>query len=291
MAVMDSVSKINAVLRTLIALAVVGGISYAAWVGYSKFNQRELQDKKRAEELSQARRDLKEKEDLLKENAREIVSLNQNIAEKKVVIKQKDVEIAKKKIEIARLDTALRLIKVDHRVAILTVLDIEKNPNTDMVESKLQFVEVNDEGKAIDAPSPPFKIVGDVVYIDAWVVKFEDSYIEKADLHRSTSLVQFRRVFGEDQPPTSGHKLYTEKERPKAYGDGEVSEFEKKIWDDFWAFANNPNEAKRLGIKAIHGEAPHIKLIKGKKYRVTLRSSGGLSIKRMDEEAPTKPTT
>ena len=53
---------------------------------------------------------------------------------------------------------------------------------------------------------------------------------------------------------------------------------ERDLWANFWEYANNPAKAKKAGVRAAHGEAPSIRLQVGKRYRVELRASGGLSI-------------
>ena len=117
------------------------------------------------------------------------------------------------------------------------------------------------------------------MYIDNWVVKFDDKYVEHAEIERSTSLVLFRRVFGESQTPNEGISLDAVGSRPQAYGTGnEMSDFEKQIWSEFWTIANDESRARELGIRAAHGEAPSMKLQKGKSYRIQLRASDGLSI-------------
>ena len=169
-------------------------------------------------------------------------------------------------------------MKVSHRVGWLTVLEQDIDPTTNQLYTVGQFVEVNDKGEAISEPKQ-FRINGDVVYIDNWVVKFDDEFVERAEIDRSTSLVLFRRIFGEHQPPTDGFAIDTVGSRPQAYGtNGVMSDFEKKIWEEFWTIANDEARAKDLGIRAAHGEAPSMKLQKGKSYKVMLRASDGLSI-------------
>ena len=51
-----------------------------------------------------------------------------------------------------------------------------------------------------------------------------------------------------------------------------------KLWMRFWDYANDPEEAASVGVRAIHGEAPFIELREGSSYLVELRSSGGLSL-------------
>ena len=54
-----------------------------------------------------------------------------------------------------------------------------------------------------------------------------------------------------------------------------MSEFEQTIWTNFWKYANDPQLAKAAGIRAMHGEAPSMRLEKGKLYSIELRASGG----------------
>jgi hypothetical protein len=57
-----------------------------------------------------------------------------------------------------------------------------------------------------------------------------------------------------------------------------MNDAEREIWGKFWEYANNPELAGQAGIRAAHGEAPSIKLMPGKSYRVSLRASAGLEI-------------
>jgi hypothetical protein len=65
-----------------------------------------------------------------------------------------------------------------------------------------------------------------------------------------------------------------------------MSPIEHDIWSNFWQYANNPAKSKQAGLRAAHGEAPSIRLEMGKRYRVELRASAGLSI--VAEDVPAK---
>jgi hypothetical protein len=117
------------------------------------------------------------------------------------------------------------------------------------------------------------------VYVDYLVVKFDDKYIEEKDIDRSTSLCLFSRIFGDQQKPIDGYALDETGSRPSAYArGGQMSDFEKSIWDDFWSIANDKAMAEEKGIRAAHGQALSMKVKKGKTYRIQLRASDGLSI-------------
>lgn len=198
----------------------------------------------------------------------------------------KDRLIAQKEQDLQRLKTALQLIKVDHRLARLEVLDQRPSADdSDRLETTVSFTELGPEEIPLGRPQS-MTIAGDVAYVDALVIKFEDRYVEQGDVLRGTSVCLFRRLFGEFQQPSQGHPLDTVGSRPAAYSPGhEMSELEQELWRQFWQYANDPAEARRLGVRAIHGEAPFIKLQPGSAYRIELRASGGLTIVPGDEPA------
>ncbi len=269
--IMESLATINSLIRTGLAVLLVGLIGAGGYYGYRTYNARELAMQATVEELSQARNKLAEKDSQLQQQQEELTAKNQQIV-------ALNLDIQEKARKIEKLDTSLRLLKVNHRVAWLTVLEQDVEPQTRQLYTVGQFVEVNDKGDKLGEPKQ-FRIQGDVIYVDNWVVKFDDKYVEQAEIDRSTSLVLFRRLFGEAQTPNDGIPLDAVGSRPQAYANGnQISPFEKRIWDDFWTIANDPARAKEMGIRAAHGEAPSMKLQKGKSYKIELRASDGLSI-------------
>lgn len=265
----DSISAVNSAVRTLLALVLVGVVGTAGWFGYSAYTEpgRRL-DETRAE-LDEARRLIEERDEALQKQSQQISLLRQDLEEKKRLI--------------VRLETSLRLLKVDHRIAELRVLDQQENPETGRVLSTVEFVEVNDEGAPINDPRR-FTIEGDLVYVEANVVQFQDKFVEQADPDRATSLCLFQRMYGEYQEPHEGFALDEVGSRPTAYArGGEMSDFEKKIWQDFWEIANNPELAATRGVRAVQKEAPAMKVRPGNTYRVMLRASGGLTIQLVDQ--------
>jgi hypothetical protein len=234
-------------LASLLFLVVVGG---GGWYGYQVLNRHELE--------------LRDRDERIQQQAVEIQELEQ--------------DVALKAAEIERLDLALKLLKVDRRRAQIVVLDQQGSAEEGDLSTRVKFVEVDEEGEPVGEPRE-IEIEGDLLYVDAWVVKFDDELVEQQDPTRSASICLFRRVFGEEQKPSEGQVLDTPLARPVVYGgDGAMSELEKEIWKEFWDIANDPARSDELGVRAAHGEAPSMKLRKGKVYNVTLRASGGLSI-------------
>jgi hypothetical protein len=242
----------------LIALALLVLLGIGAWTGYRVFYAKDEALRAKDAELAQERN-------------RSARLLADNKAKAR---------------EIDRLQTALRLLKVDHRIAYLDVVDQRRKPDGDRLETRIDFVEVDDAGKAIDAPRR-FTLEGDMVYVDYWVIKFDDALIERNDPLRSTSLALFQRLFGEFQEPNDGFTLDRPGRRPAAYGAGELSTFERELWDHFWQYATDPEKAKAAGVRAAHGEAVSTRLLPNKRYRIQLRASDGLTI-TPQEKPPTE---
>lgn len=269
---MENLSTVNSFVRTILAVLVLGGVGGGSWYAYYKYNAKEFEAQDKAAKLADATKKLQDAE--------------AEIATKVKLLQEKDLKITALNQDIEKLRTRMALLKVDHRLARLSVVNQEKRGEKGDLYTTVDFVELNDEGVPYtNDTTRRFEIKGDLIYIDSWVVKFEDKYIEEKDLDRGTSLCIFNRIYGEQQQPIEGFPLDRRGTRPTGYArGGQETEFERKIWDDFWIIANDPVKAKEMGIRTASGEAPNMRVQKGKSYRVTLRSSGGLSI--MPEDKP-----
>jgi hypothetical protein len=277
---MENISTINSFIRTVLATIVLGVAGVAGWFGYSTYNKNEIAARKSADQLAKANEQL----ELTK---KDVEAKAAEIAQKTQLLQEKEVQIAALSKDVERLETSLALVKVDHRLAKLTVTDQGIDQSSGQPFSLVEFVELNDDGNPLDTPRE-FRVRGDLVYIDNWIVKFEDKYVEQADLERGTSLILFHRIFGDKQQPADGFPLDEQGTRPKAYASGgKMTDLEKKIWGDFWNIANDEKMAHELGIRAAHGGAVSMKVQKGKTYRVIMRSTGDLSIVP-EEKTPTE---
>lgn len=188
-------------------------------------------------------------------------------------------EVSERDADIAKLEMALWLSKIDHRVAEIEVVDqrpSESDP--ELIETRLRFVELTPDGETLGEPRE-IVVKGSRVYIEALVMKFDDQFVEAGDLLRGTSVCIFKRVFGDEQKPSEGVELDASGTRPLPYaGDDLPSPLYSELWDQFWELANDPDLAREKGVRAVHGEAPFTEMRPGRRYRIELRSSGGLSI-------------
>ena len=288
---MDNLQTINSFIRTVLALTVAGGLGTAGYYGYRSYTSAERETQAKEQQLQAADQKLKAQDQQLALSRQELEQRQQELLQQAAQIAELNQDLEKKKAEIQRLDMALRLHKLERRLARVTVLDVEVDEATKKKFSQIQFVELNEQGDPIGEPRK-FRLEGDLVYVDYWVVKFDDQYVEAADLERGTSICLFNRIFGEFQKPKDGVSLDEPGKRPGPYARGGVmSDLEKKIWDDFWNIANSPQQAAELGIRTLHGDAVSIKVIKGKTYRITVRSSGGPEIEVEEPSTAPPPNT
>ncbi len=261
----ESVRTFNSALRTLIFAVLVGGAGVAGWQGYSLYNEPQQKLAAKQEELDLLRVDLAAREE-------ELAGLGQELDEKNQ--------------QLDRARTSLRLLKLSHRIARFRVLDQVESEESGRKLTTIEFYEVNNEGAPIDDRRKKFEIEGEHIYVECLVAKFDDKYVERADLDRSTAICLFQRIFGEYQQPQEGYQLDEMGSSPTSYArGGQISEFEQKIWDDFWNIASDRKKAAELGIRAAHAIAPSTRVKKGMTYELELRSTGEFSLVPISRKA------
>ena len=194
---------------------------------------------------------------------------------------EKDRTIAEQKRVIEELGKKLDRAWADELIADLRVDKLSKDAVSGEARMQLTFVQYRPGTEEI-AFQRSMELPGTEVYIDALVVQFERNFIEENDATRGKSLLLFRRAFGDKQQPIDGVPLFASAQEsfiPEvARVDAAPSDFEKKIWARFWDYANDPKAAAAEGIRVAQGEAPHMKVVQGQVYKLTLRKSGGLQV-------------
>lgn len=287
----ETIHNVNNTLRTLLMLVLVGGAGLGGYKAYELYNEPQQQLADKQAELQQTRDKLQ--------------LANDDLAARRTEIAELGTQLNEKSAQIERLEVAMRLLKVRRRLARLTVLDQREQPASEAtpadaaasgdaeqksLKTRIEFVEVDEEGNPI-GEAKPLEIDGDMVYVDYLRVTFDDKYVEQSDLDRSTAIALFQRIFGEHQDPASGYPLDTVGTRPSAYARGtEMSDFERKIWNDFWLIANDNQKAAELGIHAAHGAAVSMRVQPGKTYELELRSTGDITIKPLEPPTATAET-
>jgi len=248
-------SKLMNVLALLILGGLVGVVGW--WTNHFRNS------------LAEHQRGIAEREE-------RIADLNADLELQLADLREAEVELRIVNEENNELELRNRLLRLDHRLARVEVVEQEETPEG--MVTRVRFSELGLAGKLIGSPKE-LEVRGRFLYLESQVVKFSDQYVESADPLRGTSICLFRRVFGEQQKPADGPVLDTVGLSPGAiYGDNVRLIEHTDLWERFWDYANDPDLARAAGVRAVHGEAPFTELRPGKSYRVELRASGGLSI-------------
>jgi hypothetical protein len=153
------------------------------------------------------------------------------------------------------LEASIRLLRYTERRARLVVLDQAIVPGGHP-RTRVRFTELDGQGDPVGEPRE-LVLEGDEVYVDALVIKFEDTSVMGGDALKGKALLLFRRIFTDRRRPAEGDVLDRE---------GQMQ------------LANDPVEARKRGVRALHGEAVSTRLGKDRIYTITLRSTGELTI-------------
>jgi hypothetical protein len=196
-----------------------------------------------------------------------------------------ELEVGRLEGEVARRELQLQYLRERKRVARVDQVEAAADAASPVgVTTRFRFQELDEAGQPV-GPAQTFALHGDLAYFDALVVKFDDRFVESNDLLRGSSLLLFRRIFGEHQRPADGFLIDTVGQRPAGYPEtqAEQAEFHRDLWRRFWDYALDPEVARQAGVRAMHGEAPFVKLVPGRAYEIELRLSEGLVVRALPD--------
>ena len=189
---------------------------------------------------------------------------------------QKDT-IARPEQEKQRLEAYLKILKHIDRRARVEVLRQIKDPQGNL-QTTIRFTETDATGKPVNV-SQELTLPGQEVYFDTLVIKFDDHFVEQGDPLKGQALMLFRRIFSSTMRAEDGFVIDPPGQAPEIYAGRQApSGFEKDLWKRFWELANDEKLAKEHGVRAIHGDAPYMRLEPDRVYEVWLRSTGEVII-------------
>jgi len=192
-------------------------------------------------------------------------------------LEERDAQIRALTARNQALEAAVRLLRHTERRARLVVLDQAPGPEGHL-RTRVRFTELDSQGDPVGEPRE-LSLDGDEVYVDALVIKFEDDFVTAGDALKGKALLLFRRIFTDRGRPADGAVLDREGQIPQSYAaERAPTAFERELWARFWELANAPEESRRRGVRALHGEAVSTRLRKDRVYAITLRSTGELTI-------------
>ena len=184
--------------------------------------------------------------------------------------------------EIEIRDAMIERLGRTSRVARIEILKQATNPAGDVVETELRFIEVDEQGTELGRRE--FTIPGDVIFVDAWTVRFDHEQVAQGDPFAGRSLILLRRIYSDRMSPRDGLAIDTPGGIPDGYALSNEARFERTIWRSFWKLATDAGEARRWGVRVAQGEAVYKPVTQGQVFDLIAEASGGLTMIPLSED-------
>lgn len=162
------------------------------------------------------------------------------------------------------------------RVAHIQVLDQQVAPDGEVLWTDLLFIELDDDGSEL--AHQQFTLPGDVLFVDAWSVKFHHEDVADGHPLRGQTLVLLRRLYSDRMAPIDGYPIDVPGAIPPGYATSEHGEFERLVWEHFWELAMDPAAAAAMGVRVAQGEAVYKPVRAGRVYELIVDAAGGMSL-------------
>jgi hypothetical protein len=188
-----------------------------------------------------------------------------------------DAALQREQERTAELQQIVQRLTAERRVADVIVTDQQAIQG--VLHTTILFVEYGRDGTSL--PARRFTIEGDMIHLDALVVKFDGKFVEQNDLLRGHSIALFTRLYGDSQTPAQAFHIDEPGEVPAVYRDSDpkVGEFERTLWHNFWKLADDAAYRQQMGVRVAQGEGVWRPFEPDRLYTITLESSGGLNIR------------
>lgn len=168
-------------------------------------------------------------------------------------------------------------LSATRRVAQIDVLS-QRRDDAGRVVSTLLWQELAADG-TVGRPLT-FETIGEQVYVEALVIKFEHQLVGAGDPQRGRSLALFRRVFGDQQMSASVEEI-DRGERPSVDLPLGADSLHDRLWVLFWRLVDDPALARQYGVRVAQCEAPSVPMHAGDLWEVSLDAAGGLNLKKL----------
>lgn len=173
------------------------------------------------------------------------------------------------------LKQVIERFQADSRIAQVLVSDVAVKDGREY--TTIKFLEYDLDGNPL-APKY-FTFSGNMIQFQSLVIRFEDTYISKADRLKGKSVYLFWKAFVLNGKNTQDYEITPVNSVPQGYMvSRDVSKFEKELWRQFWDYALRQKVAKGVGIKNAQIEAPGTKFVPGLLYTIKIEHDGGMRI-------------
>lgn len=193
-------------------------------------------------------------------------------------VRQLQGEISQLERDRQRLVEYAGRLRASRRVAQADVLEQRTDAQGRSV-SAILWHEVDADG-VLGSPQE-IEVVGDLVYFEAAVIKFDHQLVGDGDAERGASLALFRRVFGEFQPAASAQQLNHSLTDRLTQESAET--FDERLWAMFWRMMDDRRLAEKYGVRVAQCEAPAVRVKAGQVWEVSLDAAGGLNLRLVRE--------
>ena len=204
-------------------------------------------------------------------------------------IKELEVLNAQMQARLAERQAMIERLSRSRRIAHIQIIDQASDRSGKISSTSLKFIELDDQGAELGRQD--FTIPGDVLFVDAWTVKFDPERVAEGHAMMGRTLVLLRRIYSDQLPPKDGIAIDTPGAIPPGYAASTVGDFEKRVWQDFWNIATNPETARQMGVRVAQGEAVYKPVRSGQTFELIADAVGGLSLMPLakdDDEALTR---
>jgi hypothetical protein len=186
---------------------------------------------------------------------------------------------------VAREAMVQRLSR-SRRIAHLQITNQTFDDRGRVEHTTILFIELDEDGAELARQT--FMVPGDVLFVDAWMIKFESERVAEGDPLRGRSLVLLRRIYSDRLPPKDGLEIDTPGAIPPAYAASDIGQFEKRLWENFWMMATDASVARENGVRVAQGEAVYKPVRQGQTYELIADAVGGMSLRPLAKERLTE---
>jgi hypothetical protein len=176
--------------------------------------------------------------------------------------------------ENKKLKQAIATLTQEEQIGYAKV--VRQETRDGQLYTTLRFVETARGNPLETVLQKEYEIEGDVAHFDALIVTFSSQAVING---KDRSLYLWRRVYGDNQAPSSGFPIEEPGVEPARYA-GLLSRLRLKdremFWNAIWELSNDPEALQRHGIKAIYGNAVYKKLKPGLIYVFKISPAGRL---------------
>jgi hypothetical protein len=185
--------------------------------------------------------------------------------------------VAKRLEEHRILKQVIERLSADSRIAEVLVTQSRYDEKSGTIETTIKFLEYDAAGKPLEPRY--FTFQGNIIQFQALVIRFQDGLVKAGDQIRGKSAYLFLKAFVLDRKNTQLFNLTEINEVPQGYKlPGSPSEFEGKLWEEFWQYALDPKARERAGVKNAQIEAPGSMFLPGTIYTLRIEHDGGIRI-------------